>query len=321
MANLSSPRFEGSIRLQDDRKLGFAEFGPINGRPLLWFHGTPGARRQIAPEARRLANDQGVRIISVERPGIGLSTPHLYNTLSEFAADIEQLCDALSVKYFGVAGLSGGGPYALACAHRMPERVAAAAILGGVAPSVGSDAAEGWSSTAMRMASPVFRRTHKPLGRMMRSLIRVLEPFADQAIDLFASTMPPGDQRIFADPELRLMFQEDLILGSRSNMRAFLLDVVLFGRTWGFPLSDIQVPVHLLYGDADVIVPVEHGHHMAERIPSSTLNIRSGEGHLGGLGASQEILDAIIECWPQSKARTKPSKKSSQRSLLSAQGN
>ena len=89
MTQLQSPRFEGSIRLDDGRQLGFAEFGPVEGRPLLWFHGTPGARRQIAPEARALAHREGVRIICVERPGIGDSTPHVYDAVIDFATDIE----------------------------------------------------------------------------------------------------------------------------------------------------------------------------------------------------------------------------------------
>ena len=150
MVALRPPRFEGSIVLGDGRNLGFAEYGPSGGRPLVWFHGTPGARRQISPEAREAADERGVRIIAVERPGIGASTPHLYDSIREFAADIERLCDALEIAHFAVAGLSGGGPYALACAYHMPERVVTAAVLGGVAPAVGRDRADGGPSLMAR---------------------------------------------------------------------------------------------------------------------------------------------------------------------------
>ena len=108
----------------------------------------------------------------------------------------------------------------------------------------------------------------------MRGLVRLLEPLADPAVGLFARQMPPGDQRVFEDAAVRLMFQEDLILGSRRNMQAICLDVVLFGRPWGFALADIEVPVHLWYGDADIIVPLHHGRHLAERIPGAQLRIR-----------------------------------------------
>jgi pimeloyl-ACP methyl ester carboxylesterase len=107
----------------------------------------------------RLARERGVRIISIERPGIGASTPHAYAELIEFAADIQQLCDALEVDRFALAGLSGGGPYALACAQEMSERVAAVAVLEGVAPTVGADAAEGGESALRRNFSPLLKRT------------------------------------------------------------------------------------------------------------------------------------------------------------------
>src|SRR5512134_3419403 len=101
----------------------------------------------------------------------------------------------------------------------MPERVLASAILGGVAPSVGPDAAEGGAAALTRAFEPLLRRTQSPLGGFMRGLVRVLEPFADVATDLFARVMPAGDQRIFEDLAMRRMFQQDLILGSRRHMQ------------------------------------------------------------------------------------------------------
>jgi pimeloyl-ACP methyl ester carboxylesterase len=203
----------------------------------------------------------------------------------DFAGDVERLADALGIERFGVAGLSGGGPYALACAHQMPERVVAVAVLGGVAPAVGPDAAPGGASALIRTFAPLMRRARQPVGGMLRGLVRVLEPLADQAVDLFARQMPPGDRRVFEDPAARSMFVEDLLLGSRRHMQALCLDVAMFGRHWGFALADIIVPVH-------------HGEHLAERIPGARLQIRPGEGHLGGLGASHEVFEAIFGHWP-----------------------
>jgi len=294
MSSLRPPRLEGAIVLSDGRQLGYAEFGPVSGRPLLWFHGTPGARRQIAPEAREAACESGVRIIAVERPGIGASTPHLYRAVVDFAADIEHLLDALEIERVAVAGLSGGGPYALACAHEMPGRVVAVGVLGGVAPSVGDDAAAGGTSPLTRFFSPLLRRTRRPVGAALRGLVQALEPLAEPAIDLFASFMPPGDKRVFEDARVRLMFQEDLLVGSRRHMQAMVLDIGLFGRHWGFALADVGVPVHMWYGDADNIVPVHHGEHMARRLPNARLRIRAEEGHLGGLGASEEIFETLL---------------------------
>ncbi len=299
MSELRPPRFEGAFHLRDGRDLGYAEYGPATGRPLVWFHGTPGARRQIAPRARQLADERNVRILAVERPGIGASTPHAYASVREWAEDIEQFCDAKEIDRFAVAGLSGGGPYALSCAHRMPTRVVAAAILGGVAPSVGEDAAEGGVSPLVRLAPDLLLRVRGPVGNTLRRLIRVLEPWSDEAVDAFARFMPEGDREVFRDPAMRQMFIEDLQRGARRQMQALVHDAALFGRHWGFPLAEIQVPVHLWYGDADNIVPVEHGEHLAERIPGAVFKRRPGEGHLGGLGAAEELIDAMLRHWEE----------------------
>src|SRR6476646_2263238 len=114
MAQITPPRIEGRVRVRDGRKLGFAEFGPADGRPILWLHGTPGARRQIPEEARLAAEDVGVRFVGVDRPGTGMSTSHLYGSIIEFMGDVEILLDELGFDELAVVGLSGGGPYALA---------------------------------------------------------------------------------------------------------------------------------------------------------------------------------------------------------------
>jgi len=297
MVPIRPPRFEGTLDLGGGRRLGYAEYGPASGRPILWFHGTPGARRQIAPHAREMAHALDVRLIAVERPGIGASPPHVYASFVEWAADLEVFCDALDLERVGIAGLSGGGPYALACAHQMPARVAAVAVLGGVAPAVGDDAAPGGITPLVRTVSPALRLARRPLGAVLPRVVTALEPVAEQAMDLFASFMPPGDQLVFEDPGVRRMFIEDLVLASRRHMQAFLLDALLFGRPWGFALGDIHVPVHLWYGDADVIVPAAHGEHIARCIPGAVLRMRPGQGHLGGLGASEEIFAAILGHW------------------------
>lgn len=291
------PRFEGTFDLRGGRRLGYAEYGPASGRPVVWFHGTPGARRQIPPQAREVAHARGVRLIAVERPGIGASTPYVYGSMIEWAADVEALCDGLGLDRLGVAGLSGGGPYALACAHEMPERVFAVALLGGVAPAVGDDAAPGGLTSYARVLSRLVGAARAPLGLVLPRIVASLARVGEPAMDLFASFMPPGDQRVFQDPGIRKMFIEDILLGSRRFMQAFLLDAILFGRPWGFSLGGIRVPVHMWYGDADVIVPIAHGEHMARRIPGAVLRVRPEEGHLGGLGASDEIFDALLGHW------------------------
>ena len=302
---LSPPRREDVFSLPDGRELGFAEYGPTTGRPVFWFHGTPGGRLQVAPDARSLSEERRVRIVAVERPGMGASTAHRYDSVLAWAHDIESLADALQIGRFAVAGLSGGGPYALACAHAMPERVVAAAILSGVAPSVGPDAVDGGWVAIGRWFGPLLARAHGPLGLGLRNLVRLLEPLAHEATDLFGRLLAPGDRRLLANPITREMFHQDILRGGRTEMQALFLDLALFGRPWGFALRDVSVPVRLWYGDADNIVPLEHGEHLAKELPDASLRVRPGDGHLCGLGAADEIFEAILELWPR-ESQTRP---------------
>ncbi len=153
----------GETVLPDGRSLAWAEYGHPDGDPLLWFHGTPGARTQIPPAAHEVALQRGFRIITVERPGTGASTDHQYRRIADFAPDIEVLVDDLGLERFGAVGLSGGGPYVLAIARHLPERTVVGSLLGGIGPTRGPDAV--WSYTrAMRFLAPTLELLRSPIG-------------------------------------------------------------------------------------------------------------------------------------------------------------
>jgi pimeloyl-ACP methyl ester carboxylesterase len=292
------PRLEGTIPLPDGRRLGFAEFGVPDGKPVFWFHGTPGGRRQIPPEARLAARERRVRLVGIDRPGVGDSTPYIYPSLLAWARDIEVVADRLGFEHFGLIGLSGGGPYVLACARAFPERVCAGAVLGGVAPTQGTEAPPGGLVRLAATFEPVFRYLHEPIGVGLTLLTWVLRPFASPIFNLFMHLSPEGDQAVFARPEMKGMFLDDLLNGSRWGLRAPVYDLLLFCRPWGFRLRDIQAPIHFFHGDADHLVPLAHGEHQAKLIPNASLRVRHGESHLGGLAAAEEVLDTILSHWP-----------------------
>src|SRR6185437_7732316 len=141
--SIARPKLEGNVAVGDDRQLGFAEFGDPQGRAIFWLHGTPGAQRPIPAEARVYAADNHIRLIGIDRPGIGSSTPYQYENVLAFADDLRTVADTLGVDKMTVIGLSGGGPYTLACAAAMPDRVIAVGVLGGVAPTTGPEAMSG----------------------------------------------------------------------------------------------------------------------------------------------------------------------------------
>ena len=305
MSNVKRPALEGTVAVRGDRRLSFAEYGSRTGPAIVWMHGTPGARRQIPLEARAHADEQGLRIIGIDRPGIGSSSPHLYPDVLDWTRDLEILLDTLAIDTVRLIGLSGGGPYVLAAGAALPDRVHGIGVLGGVAPTQGPDAVPGGLiQLAVRLA-PLLGLARVPLGVALTAAIRLVKPLAGPGLDLYAAVQPPGDKNLLSRPEFKAMFLDDLLNGSRFQTSAPISDLVLFTRDWGFAAADVSVPVRWWHGDADHIVPFRHGQHMVARLPDATMTVIDGESHLGGLGIAQQVIDTLMDLGPRrSSARS-----------------
>lgn len=297
MTELVSPRLEGSVGLPDGRRMSFAEFGDPRGRTVVWLHGTPGARRQIPHEARAAALAHRVRLVGIDRPGIGSSTPHLYSQVRCFATDLGSVAGALGIEDMAIIGLSGGGPYALAAGAELGDRVRAIGVLGGVAPTTGPDAIDGGLVALGVRLSWLLRWGRVPLGVGLGALLRIVRPLGSPALGVYARVSPEADRRLLGRPELKAMFLDDLFNGSRRQFQGPIADVIAFTKDWGFRAADVGVPVVWWHGDADHIIPFAHGAHMAARLPHATLRVMSGESHLGGLGIAEEILKTLLGVW------------------------
>ncbi|WP_395694931.1 alpha/beta fold hydrolase [Nocardioides sp.] len=306
MSNVRRPALEGTVAVRDDRRLSFAEYGPRRGPAIVWMHGTPGARRQIPLEVREYADQRGVRIIGLDRPGIGSSTPHLYPELRDWTHDLELLLDTLAIDTVRLIGLSGGGPYVLAAGAALPDRVHGVGVLGGVAPTCGPDAVEGGAMQLAVALAPVLRTARVPLGVLLTQGIRLVRPLAGPALDLYAAVQPPGDKNLLSRPEFKAMFLDDLLNGSRFQTSAPLNDLVLFTQPWGFELADVRVPVRWWHGDADHIVPFRHGQHVVDRLPDATMTVIDGESHLGGLAIAQDVIETLMDLGPRRAGAVRP---------------
>ncbi len=268
-ADLSPARIEGTLTLPDGRRLGFAEFGPARGRPVFWFHGTPGARRQI-PEARPASRRRARRAHHRHRPARrGDSTPHLYGSHLRLGPATSRSSPTSSASTSSPhRAVSGGGPVR----PRVLRRAARPGRRGRdprwCRPDTGRRARRrGARRARSRRSSRLVERFRLPLSLALTGFVWALRPFASPAFELYARISPEGDRRIFARPEIKAMFIDDIVSGSRRGMSAPVLDLVLFTRPWGFSLADIKVPIRWWHGDADNIVPLAHGVHVPAAHP------------------------------------------------------
>jgi pimeloyl-ACP methyl ester carboxylesterase len=276
--------------LRDRRRLGYAEYGKLDAEPGFYFHGHPGSRLE-AQFADGAAAEAGVRIIALDRPGYGLSDFQPDRTILDWPRDVEEVADGLGLERFAVLGSSGGGPYALACAHEIPERVTKAGVVSGVGPYEAPGATDGmrWQN---RVGFQLGARFPLVAGLIMWSMERQLERNPERTLDAVAQAMSPVDAEIARRPEVRDLLGAVIAEAFRQGSRGAAHDVVLLGRPWGFRLDGIEPAVFLWQGEADVLVPPAMGRHLAAQIPNCDATFLPEDGHLL-FGHMREIVRAF----------------------------
>ena len=288
---MTEPVRQQTLTLRDGRRLGIAEFGDPAGVPGFYFHGHPGSRLE-AEFAHEAARDAGVRIIALDRPGYGLSDFQPHRRLLDWPRDVAEAADMLGVERFAVAGSSGGGPYALACAHELPDRVRRALVVSGVGPYDAPGATDG-----MRWQNRVgFQLGAKlpPLARLiMWSMARQVRKRPERTLDAIAKAMSPVDAAVVRDPDVRRMLTADLAEAFRQGSSGPARDVVVLGRPWGFSPAAIRPEVLLWQGELDVLVPPAMGRSLAAQIPNCRATFVPGEGHLLFVRHMVEIVAAV----------------------------
>jgi pimeloyl-ACP methyl ester carboxylesterase len=274
---METDRTDKQIRLKDGRMLGYSEYGSVDGNPVFFFHAHPGSRREWpAFDTGDAAAELNARVIAVDRPGHGLSDFKPDREILDWPDDVTELADALNVGRFAVLGISGGGPYAAACAFKIPERLAATAIVCGMGPSEAPGVKDGiaWKFAAGR--SSVMRRAMLLL--MSFGLQKKPETFVSKMKDALQG---PDKALVLRKPELAkqiidLAFAEAF----RQGIAGVRHEAGLYARPWGFRLQDIAAEVHLWHGEEDANVPVSVGHYVADAIPNCHARFIEDEGHL-----------------------------------------
>ncbi|MCC7078047.1 MAG: alpha/beta hydrolase [Acidimicrobiia bacterium] len=298
------PRVDDVVSLPDGRDLGYAEFGAPDGLPVLWFHGTPGSRTQLPPATHPTAVERGIRIIGVDRPGFGRSTRRWGRDLRSWPADIEYLADSLGLDTFAVVGLSGGGPYVLACAHDLPHRVSIGVSLGGLAPILGPEVPPGLPRL-MREGGRIVPIVGYPLGVFLTVVAKALEPYVYGAIGAYQRVCPESDRPVFDLPGFRDMFAASILHGIENGLHGIAEDMAVFTQPWGFDVRDITVPIRFWHGSDDGIVSVAQGEWLASRVPDAELRVQEGEGHFAGFVCVEEVLEVIHTTMTGTDAETR----------------
>ncbi len=277
------PGGAGAVSAQDGRTIAWLDGGDPGGYPVIGLHGTPGCRLSRWPDDSVYA-EAGVRYVTTDRAGYGLSDRHVGRRVADEPQDVIAVADALGFGRFSIVGGSGGGPHALACAALIGERLDRVACQSSLAPLgerglsrqqwlAGMDeeiAAElSWAEAGEAVLTQQMELAQ---ARMQRRIIE--EPGA-----LLGPDANVGDVFFLQRPEVIEVFQRIIAEQARHGVGGVVDDTLAFAWEWGFDLANIRIPVLLTYGDADTSCPAAHGRFLAAAIPGAEVVATAGGGH------------------------------------------
>lgn len=266
----SSFKMSDACTLSDGRDLGFARYGSEEGPQVFYLHGLPGSRLEGRCFFEKHLHKFGAGLISVERPGIGLSSPHPGRKISDHADDILQLSKHLDLKQWWVIGVSGGCPYALACArHHPPECLRGVAICAGIGPYSFGYHDMGLGTKIMllmfRFAPWLFHLVYRPIVALQNRmsderLVDLMQKNFKQPSKLMQ--VQEQDVEIFTDRDLLSSIIASTKEHYRQGFGGFMQDGQCIANDWDFEIEDIAFrPIQLWHGRRDVNCPL----HMTEK--------------------------------------------------------
>ncbi|MBT6401015.1 alpha/beta hydrolase [candidate division WWE3 bacterium] len=277
------------IKLKDGREMGYVEFGDPKGFPVIYCHGWPSAKYEglyFDPEAK----EHGVRLISIDRPGMGDSTYKPDLTFYQWPDDVKELMDSLDIKNFGVFGVSGGTPYALACAHKLKDSVKRTYIYGGLAPIHSKNYGRKYENLKKLAIStnniPNFTR------RAIKVFRKVLRKRPKLYLWILKSRIPKEDRKRASQRGIDIFIKNKLD-AIKKTAEGATHEAGLILNTWDFDIKDIESYVKFWIGTNDDLTPMEMTEYMNETIPNSEMSIIDAGSHFAITDIADEIFDTM----------------------------
>ncbi len=267
---------EQGVRLADGRNMHVYDTGD-GDLTVLWHHGTPQTGALLDPVVAA-AKARDIRVVSYARPSYGTSSPNPGRSVRSVAEDLRQVVDALGIGRFAAIGASGGGTHALACAAVMPDRVTAVAGLGALAPMT-----DDFDWFAGIVAPGAARAAVE--GRAARA------KFAETA---------EFDPDSFTDADWAALdgawasLGQDAQRAGKAGPDGQVDDDVAYVSPWGFDVTELDVPVLLVHGGEDRVVPVSHGQWLIDHLRAGEFWLRPRDGHISLLAALPVALDWVL---------------------------
>ena len=274
---MSSPELLKTVKLSDGRSLSFARFGDPSGKPVFYFHGFPGSRFEAQSNHEAFLN-AGIQILALDRPGIGHSTRKNKRKLLDWPDDVVEVAKILNLEKFSILGVSGGGPYALACARAIPGYLDKVTVACGLGPLDAPNATSG-----MMLSNRVlfrYARFFPPLLRLVIfMMVQQLSSKSANGLKKFIEGLPEPDRLVLSKTDSQGFVLASAVEGVRQGSGPLLDEIGIYSKFWGFKLEDLRFPISLFQGEVDIDVPASMARYQAKVIPSCELNLYPDDGH------------------------------------------
>jgi pimeloyl-ACP methyl ester carboxylesterase len=283
-----------TLRLKDGRTVGYAEYGDPAGTPVLALHGAPACRLMFAV-AHEAAKRLNLRLIAPDRPGYGLTPPDHNPTLQDRADWLAQFVDDLGLDRFGVLGISGGGPYSVALAAKLGNRILGLALVSPMGPAADYAA----SAEGHAFPIPFLQRLTLPLGSIGGRLFCMSPQTFSGIAPRLASA---SDAAILARPEVRRHMVPMTVEAFRQDAHGGARDLQIFSQPWNIDYARVTAKTIMWQGTADTVVPPMAAYWLAAKLPHCTLNRIDGAGHFWVFDHVDEVMQQVRDLLPGGSA-------------------
>jgi pimeloyl-ACP methyl ester carboxylesterase len=285
---MTAPEASKTMVLSDGRTLGYTEYGVPTGTPIILFHGTPGSRLGGAM-FDEVARAHRVHLVAADRPGYATSSPLPRGTLLGYVSDVVALADSLHLERFAVLGVSGGAPFALACAAKIPERVTCCGLMSGIGPLAIPHSMDGMASVN-RIVFTLARFMPALVGTMLPGQIKTSMKSVQKYIERRESPVDDVSPTAFAQ------LVADQLEAVRTGGKGITFDMSIVARDWGITLERIETKVYMWHGAEDNLAPVALARYVAEHIPGAVIKFIPGAGHTGTFACAGGVIETLIAC-------------------------
>ncbi len=284
-----------TVQLADGRKLAYAELGDPQGKPVFYFHGFPGSRLE-AKVMHEKAKEVGLRLISVDRPGFGLSDFQPNRKITDWPQDIEELANLLKFDKFSLFGVSTGACYALACASCLADRINKVV-------------------TISALGSIEFKRNglypnHKfifAIAKYLPFLFKIFfwfircrnlskEDGGERYLKLNYKNFSKKDRILLQDSTILDIIAEAHCEAFRRGLKGITHEAKLLGSPWGIEFEKIpkELDIYLFHGVEDKIAQVTATMEIEKLLQNCKATYFQNEGHISLLANSnQEIFSTL----------------------------